>query len=516
MKKLAYLIVLLMLLAPTVAQACPLQLELDVVAEATCDEGGPMFNVTATATQSWNGWVLQGITGEKSGPFTGPTEDYSVTATWAKQILVTEGYKKCTCDVDATIHGTKYDVSMFYVKPTGDNKHCHRIIWGDLSNSLKNQFKAMHPKSSGDPIGHGNWTAAYNTHIKENPGVKSTCVDIPPVYRTIYETRTKTGTLNRPECGEQCGRCSNSFVGWVEWFDRDGGCDDDYYNERVEYPYDARCYGSCQEGNLQLVNVVDTGWLDVGLPYGFGDWVEENGGLCMYGSQDQEIVYTGDWVDKNSGVFCDPYEDVDTRTVEAKDCDDECSEGNTVWLPIEYGDWYDVNGPEWGDWYDPLNGISYRNGVQATARDWTQELVDTRNGAFCDFRDGTEEGEREICDEKCSPRWTGRFLQNYIRSDNEHYVTWCQLYVPMAADTNKDGKVSEEEARAWEWGAPYLARMCSKSCEPATWEGDLDKTENGTFKEFKDNCGCGNLFGKGTHYDTGCEDTGDVCGWLGQ
>jgi len=38
--------------------------------------------------------------------------------------------------------------------------------------------------------------------------------------------------------GEQCGRCSTvADFTWVEWFDRDGGCDDDYYNERVvTYP----------------------------------------------------------------------------------------------------------------------------------------------------------------------------------------------------------------------------------------------------------------------------------------
>lgn len=36
--------------------------------------------------------------------------------------------------------------------------------------------------------------------------------------------------------GEQCGRCSNKGPFWVEWYDRDGGCDDDYNNERVEFP----------------------------------------------------------------------------------------------------------------------------------------------------------------------------------------------------------------------------------------------------------------------------------------
>jgi hypothetical protein len=59
--------------------------------------------------------------------------------------------------------------------------------------------------------------------------------------RSFEQTQTK------PYENEQCGRCSNVFVGWVEWVDRDGGCDNDFYNQRVEYPFDERCYGVCEE-----------------------------------------------------------------------------------------------------------------------------------------------------------------------------------------------------------------------------------------------------------------------------
>lgn len=45
-------------------------------------------------------------------------------------------------------------------------------------------------------------------------------------------------------CGEWCGRCSNlpgkEFT-WVTWFDKNGGCDSHFYNQRTEYPNDARC-----------------------------------------------------------------------------------------------------------------------------------------------------------------------------------------------------------------------------------------------------------------------------------
>ncbi len=42
--------------------------------------------------------------------------------------------------------------------------------------------------------------------------------------------------------GEQCGRCSNILPNtYVTWFDRDGGCDNDWYNERQEFPNSVAC-----------------------------------------------------------------------------------------------------------------------------------------------------------------------------------------------------------------------------------------------------------------------------------
>ena len=56
--------------------------------------------------------------------------------------------------------------------------------------------------------------------------------------------------IPKPE-GEQCGRCSNVFEGYVEWFDRDGGCDGDWYNERVEYLGDERCVVPTEEPTVE-------------------------------------------------------------------------------------------------------------------------------------------------------------------------------------------------------------------------------------------------------------------------
>lgn len=395
---------LLTMFGGMVAQACPLQLELDVVADATCDGPTPMFSVTASATPSWKGWVLQGITGEKSGPFTGPTEPYKVVATWAKEVKVTPGYKKCTCDVKAWIHGTKRDVSRFYIKPTGDNKHCHRIVWKKLSTSLKNQFKAMHNNNYnyGSP-NHGGWKAAYNTHIKQNPGVKSTCVFIPPVYKTIYESRTEEGILQRPNCGEQCGRCSTVFEGWVTWYDRDGGCDGDYYNERHEFPFDKRCYGACAEGNL---------------------------------------VPDGDIV--------------------------------------------------WGDWINPLNGTAYKEGYQP--------MKDVNTGEVCEAVD--------VREEKCAPRWTGEWIITILQEKGgKHYRKYCTPYVPDAADTNGDGRISQKEAEAWEWSDAYLAQLCPLECETKDWKkGEVLYVK----REFKT---CDGFFVSGNHCTTDVVP-GDVCAML--
>lgn len=231
---------------------------------------------------------------------------------------------------------------------------------------------------------------------------------------------------------QQCGRCSNVFVGWVEWVDRDGGCDDDWYNEREEFPYDNRCYDECSEGNL-------------------------------------------------------------------------VSEGKVYTNPHNVGE------PEWGDWINLLNGKKFREGKQYIASDWTETFVDVGTGAVCFVNEGTTEGVTELYEEECAPRWTGRFVQTYLRTVTGHWVTYCNYKVPMAADTNKDGKVSFKEAKAWEWSPNFLASECALDCEPQTWQGKLVDT----FREFKDICGKahekGTLFG-GNHYDDSCEIF-DYCDW---
>lgn len=45
------------------------------------------------------------------------------------------------------------------------------------------------------------------------------------------------------DCGQWCGRCSTvTPTTYVTWYDRTGGCDDDWFNQRSESTCDTRCY----------------------------------------------------------------------------------------------------------------------------------------------------------------------------------------------------------------------------------------------------------------------------------
>src|SRR3990167_5153548 len=116
-----------------------------------------------------------------------------------------------TCDVDAWIHLTKYDVSSFYNKPTGDDNHCHRIVWGNLTSEQQDAFKDMHHNDENySTPNNGNWTSAYNSHIDQNPEAD---VDVSGHYEFTDEV-AQSCTAGEPrydsceeagQCGEECG-----------------------------------------------------------------------------------------------------------------------------------------------------------------------------------------------------------------------------------------------------------------------------------------------------------------------
>src|SRR3972149_4956319 len=74
------------------------------------------------------------------------------------------------CDLKQTVHGESFDVSQFYNKNTGDDNHCHRIKWGDLTSDQQNDFKKIHhyDEDYGSP-NHPDWKPAYESHIIQNP-----------------------------------------------------------------------------------------------------------------------------------------------------------------------------------------------------------------------------------------------------------------------------------------------------------------------------------------------------------
>lgn len=201
------------------------------------------------------GWILDNVVGDTSGTWLpGETHvDYDVTATWKHWVV--SGYwdyvnRPTTlpvydCELTVSIHGVNRDVSEFYNKPTGDDNHCHRINWGDLTATQQNAFKAMH---GNDPNygwpNHGNWQSAYNNHIDQNPiahlvtpggydacpidyqvdpGNQARCRKWVDTSHWVYQIHRFTGTIQLPDCYEPCDETVDGIPsGWSDWVLVDG------------------------------------------------------------------------------------------------------------------------------------------------------------------------------------------------------------------------------------------------------------------------------------------------------
>jgi len=326
-----------------------------------------------------------------------------------------------------------------------------------------------------------------------------------PVLETHLESRYGFGT----------------WGGWVwrDWQEVDS-CQAGWKQEGWSLRYyecrtveDGSCYVDCDE-TLPRVKENKIGWHDNGAPSDYGDWVEQpDGSFARNYLQPQTKSW--DWITYDAvleGGICLTDPQVRNRNAQELEYDKACSEGNVTVQDKVYSDPQNNGAPVWQDWVNPLNGTSHRYGVQYFNSAWTQTSVDTRDGeTVCAFEKGVDEGELELYEEKCSSRWTGRYMQTYQRTVRGHWVTWCNYRVPMEADLNGNGKVDAIEARKWEWSAGYLAGACALDCETQDWQGKLVDT----FKEFKDTCGdvhvIGTLFG-GNHFDNSCE-VFDFCGW---
>jgi hypothetical protein len=67
-----------------------------------------------------------------------------------------------TCNIEAEFDdGRLKNVSQFYIKPTGDDNHCHMIVWHNLTDEQKAAFEVLHGGSGG--------VSDYNGHLSENP-----------------------------------------------------------------------------------------------------------------------------------------------------------------------------------------------------------------------------------------------------------------------------------------------------------------------------------------------------------
>lgn len=87
-------------------------------------------------------------------------EVVDVPAHWEVRHWIPATYR---CDVHADFWYGSRDVSQFYIKPTGDDHHCHRIQWNNLTNSQKIDFSLLHFELGAEGAGD------YNQHIVENP-----------------------------------------------------------------------------------------------------------------------------------------------------------------------------------------------------------------------------------------------------------------------------------------------------------------------------------------------------------
>lgn len=104
-----------------------------------------------------------------------------------------------TCDVHEWIHYVYRDVSSFYNKPTGDDNHCHRINWNDLTQQQKDYFDSIHP---GTPSVND-----YNNHIDENPEAD---VDVAGHWEYTDKVSQKcTAGEPRYDACDPAGQCSD-------------------------------------------------------------------------------------------------------------------------------------------------------------------------------------------------------------------------------------------------------------------------------------------------------------------
>ena len=138
-----------------------------------------------------------------------------------------------------------------------------------------------------------------------------------PTYQDISHSIVCRGEVDPP--GEWCGRCSNVFDGWVTWFDPDGGCDDNWYNQRTEYPGDPRCYEECSK---------TTGWILVDEK----EVTKPNGNVILKYFYEKYDKY-------NSEAVCDTMVAIDRIPYEV------CS-GETFTVYGDWSEWFYKDGKE--------------------------------------------------------------------------------------------------------------------------------------------------------------------------
>ncbi len=321
-----------------------------------------------------------------------------------------------------------------------------------------------------------------------------------------------------------------------------------------------KCYVLCSE--TVTLDKVYGEWYDVGDPVWNNDWIDNGDGtFTQTGTQATAVDWTQEVVDKYDEThICDTDEGSDPGSREVTETRTPTCE-TTIDQGKEYGDWYDIGDPVWEEnWVDNGDGTFTLYGTQVTARDWTQEFVDSEFTAHvCDTDEGSDPGSREVtktqegsegridlsdcfkayvCDVKyidtqevsreCDTFvWEKEnflevaelFLSGEIvlwpeRAECEPCIPvrtdrWMHLFRRLGSDHDNWTTICQLEApKDHFYTEKELAEKCAYGCEPQTWE--LGK-RLGAKMIFSNPCS--GVETAGNWYDSSCEVFG-LCEWL--
>ncbi|MCD4811837.1 hypothetical protein K8R14_04560 [bacterium] len=245
-----------------------------------------------------------------------------------------------------------------------------------------------------------------------------------------------------------------------------------------------KCYVLCSE--TVTLDKVYGEWYDVGDPVWNNDWIDNGDGtFTQTGTQATAVDWTQEVVDKYDEThICDTDEGSDPGSREVTETRTPTCE-TTIDQGKEYGDWYDIGDPVWEEnWVDNGDGTFTLYGTQVTARDWTQEFVDSEFTAHvCDTDEGSDPGSREVTK-------TGTATCETTIDQGKEYGDWYDIGDPVWEDDwidNGDGTFTlygtQVTARDWTQefvDSEFTAHVCDTDEGSDPGSREVTKTQEGS------------------------------------